>query len=89
MNEYEIWYLKKNVLYGILSSISNLLKESEKGSFDVHYWVLKTHGNIALAFKDMKEAADAFTRCKHVCDLKIKLTHKMICYKQLGYIRRL
>ena len=51
--EYETWYLKKNVLYGIMNSLSELIKEEDKQNFHVAYWMLKTHGDIALAFKDL------------------------------------
>ena len=81
MGEYEIWYLKKNVLYGLLSSISDLIKDEDKTNFNVAYWVLKTHGNIALAFKDIKEATNAFRKAKHLCELKRMYIHKMIVYK--------
>ena len=68
-------------MYGILNSISDSIKDEDKTNFNLHYWVLKTHGNIALAFKDIKEAAKAFVQAKHLCELKRMYTHKMIVYK--------
>ena len=79
-NEKEIWYYKKSILYGILTSIHDVVKV-EDNSFSVYYWVLKTHGNIALTLKDIEEAEKVFVKAKHYCEMKLKLHHKMIIYK--------
>ena len=63
-----------------MTTIADLIKDEDKTNFHVHYWVLKTYGNIALAFKDIREAAKAFVRAKHLCELKRMYTHKMIIY---------
>ena len=88
-NEQEVWFYKKNVLYAILSSINDVIKGEDNENFYAQYWTLKTHGNIALSFKDIEEAEKVFVDAKHLCEMKLKLHHKMVVYKQLGYIYRL
>ena len=73
----------------MLTSICNLLKDDEKTNFFVHYWALKTIGDIAMHFKDLKESTQAFVKAKHLCEFFDKLEHKMIIYKQLGYLYRI
>ena len=87
--DYEIWFRKKNLLYRVLTSICNLIKDDEKSNFHVHYWVLKTIGDITMHFKDIKESTQAFIKAKHHCEFFDMYCHKMIVYKQLGYLYRL
>ena len=42
-----------------------------------------------MDFKDLSMAQKVFTKLKHECQAKLEFTHKMITYKQLGYIYRL
>ena len=83
-----IWKTKKHGICAILRSLCDLVKE-EKQSFYCIYWCLKTYGCICLEFKDLNEGHEAFRRVKNECEEKQMLTHKMITYKQLGYIYRL
>ena len=87
--DYEIWFRKKNLLYRVLTSICNLIKDDEKTNFDIHYWVLKTQGDIAMHFKDIKESTQAFVKAKHLCEFFDMYGHKMIVYKQLGFLYRI
>ena len=66
-----------------------MIKDDEKTNFDVHYWVLKTQGDIAMHFKDIKEATTAFVKAKHLCEFFDMYGHKMIVYKQLGFLYRI
>ena len=42
-----------------------------------------------MHFKDLKESTQAFVKAKHLCEFFDKLEHKMIIYKQLGYLYRI
>ena len=42
-----------------------------------------------MDFKDLNEALRIFRRLKNECHNKLMLRHKMVIYKQLGYVYRL
>ena len=65
-----------------------MIKEKDEEAFHCLYWVLKTFGQIAMDFKDLIMARKVFTKLKYECQDRIQFEHKMITYKQLGYIYR-
>jgi len=44
------------------------------------YWILKTHGNIALEFKDFYEAGRIFKKLKNFCETRKQYKQKMHVY---------
>lgn len=85
----EAWKFKKLAMLAILESLCNLLKEEDKGEFFTLYWALKSYGMICMDFKDLQEALRVFRRLKGECHTKLMLRHKMVTYKQIGYVYRL
>ena len=45
------------------------------------YWILKTHGTIALEFKDFVEGVRIFKKLKNLCESRKFYKHKMHVYK--------
>ena len=67
----------------------DLIKEEKHNEFHCLYWVMKSYGNICLAFKDLNAAKQVFLKMKHECEDNTMYKHKMAIYKQLGYVYRL
>ena len=42
-----------------------------------------------MHFNDIKEATQAFVKAKHLCEFFDMYGHKMIVYKQLGFLYRI
>ena len=80
--------LKRIAIFTILDSLCTMIKEKDEEAFHCLYWVLKTFGQIAMDFKDLIMARKVFTKLKYECQDRIQFEHKMITYKQLGYIYR-
>ena len=57
--------------------------------FQPMYWILKTHGAIALEFRDFTEAARVFKKLKNFCEVRKCFNQKMYIYKQLAYVYQL
>lgn len=72
-----------------MESLCELIKEAHKQEFNCLYWALKCWGSVCMDFKDLDEAIKVFTRLKHECQDKMMYRHKMVTYKQLGYVYRL
>ena len=85
----QAWKLKKLAMFAILSVLSNLIKEDQHDNFYCTYWTLKAYGMICMDFKDLEEARKVFTRLKNECEDHHMYKHKMVTYKQLGYVHRL
>ena len=85
----DAWKQKKGAMLAILDALASLLKEEDKNGFHCLYWALKTYGMVCMDFKDLEEAKQVFRRLKHECQEKQMFHHKMVTYKQLGYINRL
>ena len=85
----QIWRLKKEPILAILEALCTLIQEEDKNGFYCLYWALKTYGTVCMDFKDFDQAHSVFRRLKHQCQEKQMLYHKMINYKQMGYLFRL
>lgn len=89
MNQDDAWKQKKLAVFAILDQLCSHIKEEDKNGFYSLYWALKTYGMICMDFKDLAEALQVFRRLKHECQEKQMFHHKMVTYKQLGYVNRL
>jgi hypothetical protein len=54
--------------------------------WNIIYWVMRTHGLIALEFKDFSESVRVFRKLKNMCKIRQKPKHQMHLYRQLAYI---
>ena len=80
--------MKRIAVFMILDAICNFIREYEFEAFFCLYWALKSFGQIAMDFKDLEMARIVFTRLKNECQDRMEFEHKMMTYKQLGYIYR-
>ena len=76
-------------MFAILDAICNLIKREETHDFKCLYWVMKTYGCISMAFKDLEHSTNVYRKLKHWCEHHLMFQHKLVTYKQLGYIYRL
>lgn len=92
---YDVWEIKRGLIYELLRKMADILKEyimeqlrDDNKKFEMLYFTQKTHANIALAFRDINEAVKVLKNLKYICDDFFKLKHKMHVYNQLGYCYR-
>ena len=67
-------------MYSVFDSFFSYSSEKVR-DFSVMYWILKTHGTIALEFKDFEEAVRVFKRLKTFCEIRKSYRQKMHIYK--------
>lgn len=63
----ETWDNKQIGFYQIFGECANLFEQVIAKEWLLVYWVIRTHGQIALEFKDFKEATRVFKRLTVLC----------------------
>lgn len=88
--------MKKIPVFDILEKIATLMRDNimpkireDPAVFEVLYQTQKTHGNIAMCFRDLDEALRVLKSLKNICDDLMHHKHKLTVYNQLGYCYRL